>query len=196
MQDRYQYIIDGASTAIILLDKDLTVDYVNDASLDLLQAHQREVRKVYPEFDIEKLVGINLTDIRIISRDALDKFRGKNRKKYARFLDVGEEKIHITVYPITGSDGIDQGSAIEWWYATEYLAAQEHAKKIADITNLIDDLTFQANILSLNAAVEAAHAGEHGRSFAVIANEMRNLSQRCRDAAKEINVNIIKNLDE
>ena len=94
--------------------------------------------------------------------------------------------VQMSQYAQIVTSAVTEGQSLATQTTTAMDEINTEVTAINDAITIIDQIAFQTNILSLNAAVEAATAGEAGKGFAVVAQEVRNLASRSAEAANEI----------
>ncbi|MGB5867238.1 MAG: methyl-accepting chemotaxis protein [Arcobacteraceae bacterium] len=104
----------------------------------------------------------------------------------ASVVNNTEKVSRMSKYSNELSSSITKGEELANSTVVSMNEINEQTNAIAEAITIIDQIAFQTNILSLNAAVEAATAGEAGKGFAVVAQEVRNLASRSAEAANEI----------
>ena len=170
----YNKFIDKFKNMIIEIKEGATT--IANSTNNMKGAHEKLVEKSTDQALEIKYTTENIREISSIVRANTEKTLKAN--KITESTEKRTEKV--------GGMSIDLKSSID--------KINESSGKMQKIVEVIDEISFQTNLLSINAAVEAANTGEEGRGFAVVSTEVRNLSKRSSKAANEIKTLIQENV--
>ena len=171
--DELRKLVIAVSTSAQMVSK--ATKEAGSITKKLLDAAKKQSEEIYQAGDAVELMTASIREV--------DASASRSAEAARQTLAVTSQGTQAVQNSIAGMDGIRE-QIQETSKRIKRLG--ESSQEIGEIVDLISDITEQTNVLALNAAIQAASAGEAGRGFSVVAEEVQRLAERSADATKQI----------
>ncbi|GAA6788220.1 methyl-accepting chemotaxis protein TlpB [Helicobacter pylori] len=174
--------------ARLIMEEIKGISTLNKTSMDkLVQITQETQKSMKNSSTTLNSVKNKATDIASMMNASIEQSQGLRKRLIETQAFVKESKDAIGHL----FSQITESAHTEEELSSQVEQLSRNADDVKSILDIINDIADQTNLLALNAAIEAARAGEHGRGFAVVADEVRNLAGRTQKSLAEINSTIM-----